>query len=214
MDIITINKNKKRKDLGMETVSRKGMVFIPDISGFTELVRSTDLVTGKNITYELLSTIIKHNILNLKIEEIEGDAVFFYKWQPIPLIEDIIEQFDILKQAFDEKKDQLQKKYKIHLDLHIKAIAHFGDMSEFFLDGFRKLYGEVVIEAHRLLKNSIQEHSYLLMTDELLNAANNDESTEILTDRTRTAKNFEIYRDLRPINYTYIHFDKTLTLSA
>src|SRR5690606_23695724 len=102
MDIININRIKKRNDLGMETITQKGMVFIPDIGGFTELVGSTDLVTGKNITYELLSTIIKHNIMNLEIAEIEGDAVFFYKWQTFPSIDDILKQFDILKRAFDK----------------------------------------------------------------------------------------------------------------
>lgn len=31
-----------------------GLLFIPDISGFTELVHSTDVQTGKQITCELL----------------------------------------------------------------------------------------------------------------------------------------------------------------
>lgn len=214
MGIININGDKEYKGLGIETTTRKGIVFIPDISGFTELVRSTDVITGKNITYELLSTIIEHNILNLDIAEIEGDAVFFYQWRPIPSVGDIMRQFETLKQAFDEKRDELQKKYKIHLDLHIKAIAHYGDMSSFFLGGFRKLYGEVVVEAHRLLKNSIQEHSYLLMTNEIMDAEpHGNKYTDMIYDEARSGQLHEIYGDLR-INYTYIHFDRTLTLSA
>ena len=215
MNIINIHRTKEEKGFGRGTTANKGMVFIPDISGFTELVRSTDLITGKNITYGLLSTIIEHNILNFEIAEIEGDAVFFYKWQPIFSIEDIIRQFDALKQAFDERKDELQKKYKIHLDLDIKAVAHYGDMSGYFLGGFRKLYGEVVVEAHRLLKNSIQEHSYLLMTNEIMDAAHSNSYTEILIDASAgSGKLSESNGDLRTIDYTYIPYDKTLTLSA
>ena len=207
MNIINIHRTKEEKGFGMGTTANKGMVFIPDISGFTELVRSTDLITGKNITYGLLSTIIKHNILDFEIAEIEGDAVFFYKWQPIFSIEDIIRQFDALKQAFDERKDELQKKYKIHLDLDIKAVAHYGDMSGYFLGGFRKLYGEVVVESHRLLKNSILEHSYLLMTNEIMDAApRGNKYTEMIYDEARSGQLHEIYGDLR-IYYTYIHFD-------
>ena len=215
MNIINIHRTKEEKGFGMGTTANKGMVFIPDISGFSEFVRSTDMITGKNIIYELLSTVIDHNILDFEIAEIEGDAVFFYKWQPIFSIEDIIRQFDALKQVFDERKDELQKKYKTPLDLHLKAIAHYGDMSEYFLGGYRKLYGEVVVEAHRLLKNSIQEHSYLLMTNEIMDAARRgNKYKERVTDGTRSGKNYENYGDLRTIDYTYIPYDKTLILSA
>jgi hypothetical protein len=214
MDIINLHRPKEEKGFGMEKTGNKGLVFIPDISGFTELVRSTDLITGKNITYELLSTIIEHNVLNLEIAEIEGDAVFFYQWRPIPPVEDIMRQFETLKKAFDERRDELEKKYKIHLNLHIKAIAHYGNMSSFFLGGFRKLYGEVVVEAHRLMKNSIREHSYLLMTNEIMDAApHGNKYTEMVYNGARSGQLHEIYGDLR-INYTYIHFDRTLTLSA
>ena len=57
---------------------RTGMLFIPDISGFTSLVHSPDLQTGSAITQELLSAVIGQNELGMKISEIEGDAVLFY----------------------------------------------------------------------------------------------------------------------------------------
>ncbi len=196
-------------------LTRKGLVFIPDISGFTELVRSTDLLTGKRITYELLSTIIQHNVLGLEIAEIEGDAVFFYKWRQLPSIEDITRQFDSLTRAFCKKKAELEAQLNLPLDLHLKAVAHYGSMSEFSLGGFRKLYGEVVIESHRLLKNGIPGRSYLLMTDELTAAAPAaDIPATHSTDGSRSNALCEIYGDIRNICFTYLQFDHPVAVAT
>lgn len=188
---------------------RKGMVFIPDISGFTKLVCTTDLVTGQSITYELLSTIIHHNMLHMNIAEIEGDAIFFFKWQSIPSASEIKEQFYLLKCAFDEKLLALEEKYSMKLDLQLKAIAHYGWMSEFYLGGFQKLYGEVVIEAHRLLKNSIPQNSYLLITDALAAASEQTSDSSNYSNRL-----CESYYDLPNICYSYLPFDEPEVVRA
>lgn len=191
--------------------TRKGLIFIPDISGFTQLVASTDLVTGKSIAYELLSTLIKHNTLNLEIAEIEGDAIFFFSWQTLPGTAEIMEQFNAMKSAFDQKKAELEITYNIRLNLQLKAIAHYGAMTEYFPGGFRKLYGEVVVEAHRLLKNNVPERSYLLITDELTAAASAGNNRGASSNAVRyTTKLCEIYQDLRNICYTYTLFDKSV----
>ena len=65
---------------------RNGLLFIPDISGFTELVHSVDVLTGKQITYELLSAVMSQNLLNLNVSEVEGDAVLFYRYGPVPTV--------------------------------------------------------------------------------------------------------------------------------
>lgn len=182
---------------------QKGLVFIPDISGFTELVRSTDLATGKIITQELLSTLIRHNTLKMKIAEIEGDAVFFFKWKAIPGADQLYEQFETMKSAFDRKSRELQNRYGLDLDLHLKAIAHYGEMTAFSIRGFHKLYGEVVVEAHRLLKNSIPGRSYLLITDELMTL-----SEQAIRNSSFQAglpnKLCEIYDGLRNLCFTYV----------
>lgn len=66
------------------SVSVPGLIFIPDISGFTRFVHEVDVSVGSYVTYELLSTIIEENHLRLCISEIEGDAVFFYRYGPPP----------------------------------------------------------------------------------------------------------------------------------
>lgn len=66
------------------------------------------MVTGKAITYQLLSAIISHNKLDLEIAEIEGDAVLFFKWQAIPDVDELKQQFNFMKKAFDKARARLE----------------------------------------------------------------------------------------------------------
>lgn len=188
---------------------RKGLVFIADISGFTELVANTNMIIGKKITYELLSAIIKHNRLKMEVAEIEGDAVFFFKLNHLPDSIEIMGQFKTMKNAFDQTRLALELKYNLKLNLQLKAVAHYGIMAEYYLGGFRKLYGQVVVEAHRLLKNNIPQSSYLLITDELSEACAGKNFKESLIEMDESTKLCEMYQDLRNICYSYTSFDKS-----
>ena len=64
--------------------------------------------------------------------------------------------------------------------------------------GSGELGKEVVIEAHRLLKNTISSNSYLLLTDSLLHAAGS--SAEATHHSSRIC---EVYGSLRNICFTY-----------
>lgn len=180
----------------------QGLVFIPDISGFTQLVCSTDLITGQSITYELLLAIIGANQLEMKIAEIEGDAVLFYCIGNIPTADALYQQFEKMKLAFQQKLRELELQYQLKLNLTLKAIAHCGRMMEYPINGVQKIYGEVVLEAHRLLKNSLPERSYLLMTDELM------EQSKLQNRNFRihlSGRQFcEWYQGLRNLCFTYI----------
>jgi hypothetical protein len=70
----------------------QSIIFLPDISGFTHFTQQTEIFHSKHIISELLEVIINSNQLNLKVAEIEGDAVFFYKENYIPTAGDLIEQ--------------------------------------------------------------------------------------------------------------------------
>jgi len=185
----------------------EGLLFIPDISGFTRLVHSTDVLTGKQITYELLSTIIHQNNLQLNIAEVEGDAVLFYRYGPAPSLSELVDQYEKMKAAFEIKLAELEIKFSQEIDLSLKVIAHYGVMTEFKIGHFRKLYGKVVIEAHRLLKNSITSDNYLLLTDSLLEKAG-AEDQEIKQQGIRSNKYSEGYNALRNIRFTYFDYNE------
>lgn len=151
------------------TTVEHGSVIIVDISGFTKFVFETELIAGKNIVSDLLLSIINANALDLNIAEIEGDAVFFYRFGNAPTQKEIITQYENMLYEFFNTVNSISEETGIKLPLSIKMIVHYGDIAQYQLKGFDKLYGKVVTEAHLLLKNDHDSHSYVLMTDDYLN---------------------------------------------
>lgn len=201
-----MRKSNHHKVLIGDRIVRDGLLFIADISGFTEFVHSTDILTGKQVTRELLTAVISQNALQLNIAEVEGDALLFYRYGEAPSPDELVQQFERMVNTFERKREELQNSFSQPLDLSLKAIAHYGPMTEYKIDRFTKLYGEVVIEAHRLLKNSIKSDSYLLLTDSLLDKNDSIRNNELMQDGTRTNKLCEVYDSLRNICFTYFDF--------
>jgi hypothetical protein len=129
-----------------------------------------DMVSGRQIASELLSIILHANFLGLQVSEIEGDAILFYKYGPPPKFQQIMKQYELMLIAFKKRLRELHGNRKLsNLELSLKSVVHFGPIAEYKLYGFKKLYGEVILEAHQLLKNNIPSHSYILATQDLLN---------------------------------------------
>ena len=57
---------------------QEATLFIPDISGFTKFVKTTELNHSKHIIEELINIIISEGKKSFEIAEIEGDAVLMY----------------------------------------------------------------------------------------------------------------------------------------
>jgi len=185
---------------------RVGVIIIADISGFTKFVTKTDFFVGRYIIQELLSTIIETNKLEFNVSEIEGDAVLFYRFGIPPSLNSIINQFEDMSLAFHQKLEQINKTMDAAIELSLKLIAHYGEIAEYSINKFTKLYGRPVIEAHCLLKNEIQSEQYLLITDELKMAAKNA-YTENYSLKLDEFKRCDFYKDLRNISYSYIPYD-------
>lgn len=187
---------------------QNGLIFIPDISGFSKLVHSTDVMTGRQITCELLSAVIAKNTLQLNVAEVEGDAILFFRHGMAPSVWQLIAQYESMAQAFEVKRRELEKRFAMPLELSLKVIAHYGSMTSYRIGTFEKLYGEVVVEAHRLLKNSIDSGSYLLLTDVLL-AQFPPLYYETLEEHSVRSNDLcEIYGSLRNICFTYFDYSK------
>ncbi len=73
-------------------MENKSLIFIPDISGFTKFVNATEIEHSNIIISSLLENIINRNQLNLKVSEIEGDAVLFYRFGTPPKVKEVIDQ--------------------------------------------------------------------------------------------------------------------------
>jgi uncharacterized protein DUF2652 len=149
----------------------KTLIFIPDITGFSDFVNTTEIKHSQHIITELLEIIIDSDKLNMKVSEIEGDAVLFFK-NEVPSAIKLIEQ---CQQTFTNFHNHLRRYDTERIcrcgacesasKLSLKFIIHSGDVENIKIKDHFKLHGSSLILAHRLLKNSIEEKEYILLSD-------------------------------------------------
>ncbi|HTI08262.1 MAG TPA: DUF2652 domain-containing protein [Puia sp.] len=156
-------------------MENKGLLFIPDISGFTRFVNETEIEHSRLIIQELLETLINTNQIGLEISEIEGDAILFYKYGDIPDLETLYKQVEKMfcefhkhLIAYDHNRFCQCKACVSTADLTLKVITHYGEFTTYNVKTFNKLLGKDIIVAHQLLKNDIQQHEYWLVTNSLI----------------------------------------------
>ena len=162
-------------------MENRGLLFIPDISGFSKFVNEVEIQHSRFIIQQLLEVLINANDSDLEISEIEGDAILFYKFgQPAELIslyqqvEKMFRDFHQYLVSYDNRKICQCKACISAVDLTLKVITHYGEFTPLSVQQFNKLIGKDVIVAHQLLKNDIPQHEYWLVTKSL-----NDEPAEL-----------------------------------
>ena len=190
----------------------KGLIFIPDISGFTNFVKSIDINLGVSVTRDMLNNIIDNNPLDMNLSEIEGDAILFYKvGEPFPLSE-IINGFTSMYEAFYTRFKKWKLQYHIEADLSLKLIVHYGDIIVYDIKGFRKLYGETVIESHNLLKNGNGISDYILITEDYVKALHQNISDLLFTDNEYPTSQSQLYSADKRIAYYFFSTVKKATI--
>jgi len=183
---------------------------VPDITGFTQFIANTDISFSKTFIPGLLRRLINANIIKMSVGEIEGDAIFFYRTGRLPSIKHVSKQCQFLFETFysylssikNEDADNYEK-YLSNNKLGLKIIIHFGHISAANIKGRTKLIGEDVIITHKLLKNSIQEYEYILLTENYLNKIRKkDVSSWFHWNELKTG--MDEYEHIGKINYSYI----------
>src|SRR5450432_3169534 len=156
-------------------MENKGLLFIPDISGFTRFVNQTDIEHSRLIIQELLEVLINANQIGLEISEVEGDAILFYKFGECPQLEELYKQVEKMfcefhksLIAYDHRRFCQCTACVSAIDLTLKVITHYGEFTGYNVKNFNKLIGKDIIVAHQLLKNDIEQHEYWLVTKSLL----------------------------------------------
>ena len=156
-------------------MENRGLLFIPDISGFTKFVNETEIEHSRLIIQELLELLINANQIDLEVSEIEGDAILFYKFGEPPNLQELYRQVQQMFCAFhkhliayDHRRYCQCKACMSAVDLSLKIITHYGEFTGYNVKHFNKLIGKDIIVAHQLLKNDIMQHEYWLVTKKLL----------------------------------------------
>jgi hypothetical protein len=146
------------------------------------------------------------NILNLKVAEIMGDAIVFYKTGVPPNLTKLECQTKKTFKDFQRAKKKMESKNIFSKELHnlsLKIIVHYGEISTTEIKGIPKLIGSDLILAYRILKNNIKEHEYLLMTDQYLKTQKKNYMDKSF--RWSEIKNgVTVYDYFETINYKYI----------
>lgn len=191
-------------------MQNKSIIFIPDISGFTKFVQSTEAEHSQHVISELLEVLIEANTQKLVLAEVEGDALFFYK-EEIPSMEKLLAQVETMFTAFYSHLKLLENNRicpcnacALAPTLELKIIVHSGRLQFLAVQGKRKPFGNHVIEAHRLLKNSVNSDNYVLFSDQLME--------DIMFPTTYESKLFTFKPgqddyDGNTLSYSYAHIE-------
>ncbi len=157
--------------------SAPALIFIPDISGYTKFVNSTEILHAKHILEELLEVLMDANDIDMELSEIEGDALLFYRKGKAPTVDEMMKQVEKMFIKFHEYLRQLETHRICSCgacstanNLTIKFVAHYGEVAENHVKDRFVLFGKEVIVAHRLLKNEVPSNSYGLFSNGLMEA--------------------------------------------
>jgi len=153
-------------------MAEQAIVFIPDISGFTDFTSATEIDHAAHIITELLELLVESNDTGFTLAEIEGDAVLFYRTGEPLSREQLVAQCLTMFSKFHQRLMVIERDTVCQCgacqtasDLTLKFIAHFGYLKEIKVARFVKATGVDMIVAHRLLKNDVDSDEYILMTE-------------------------------------------------
>ncbi|MBL1213318.1 MAG: DUF2652 domain-containing protein [Ignavibacteriae bacterium] len=193
-----------------EAAIQPALILIPDISGFTEYMKNSDLIHCRYIIAELLEVILDSNILGLSVSELEGDAVLFYKFGKPPSLEDTISQCNHIFKNFHSYIKQFNADKLCDCvccnsssELSIKFVVHYGKVSPVKIKSHEKLFGSDVILAHRLLKSNIKIHEYIIFSKTYLMTQGKSELKKII-DWNKIEKSEVEFKHLGAVEYYFL----------
>lgn len=164
----------------MDPREQQLVIILADISGYTKFMVENQLaaVHGQLCITFLIETLLREVDIPLQLQEIEGDAVFLYAAHPSDddAWHGVLTQvrtklgrfFEVFIEGMITAAEATPCKCAICRNAHelkLKVIVHSG-RAVFHTIGQRpQVSGADVILAHRLLKNSLPNNQYLLMTE-------------------------------------------------
>ena len=167
----------RRRQVGTAATSafdgqQPALLFIPDISGFTRFIEQSGSAQAPFLVADLLEILIEANMLDLQVNEIQGDAVLFYRLGPPPSALELVRQcrriyldFQNYLLLVEQDTDSELAAALRELVLTLKIVVHYGRVSVTRIREYTKLMGHDVIVVHRLLKNNIPGAEYVLLSE-------------------------------------------------
>jgi hypothetical protein len=185
-----------------------GPLVLVDISGYTTFVAETELTHSQILVAELLDAVVQSLGAHLEVSRLEGDAVFFVGDSTGP---ELMDWFDETYLAFHRRLRNVVAERAVHCScqacvraptLTVKVIAHHGHYTRFRVGQVEQLHGTDVIILHRLAKNHVPSHEYVLATTPLLERLRPEQAAGfVLLEETVADLGVRSvgYRDLAPL---------------
>jgi len=192
-------------------MTNRATILIPDISGYTTFLTTTELSHSTHIINELLEIILQSNREVFTLAEIEGDALLLYR-EGETLTREGLEQhcinmfkeFHRFLKVIERDRVCACGACQTATNLSLKFVAHYGEVNRIKIGSIVKPIGVELIVAHRLLKNSIDQSSYLLFTKKLLD---NVADRERRDKRDQWIESSEEYPAVGKIDFEYRSLD-------
>ncbi|MBI4417687.1 MAG: DUF2652 domain-containing protein [Ignavibacteriales bacterium] len=177
--IHTVESSQDPRDRTSVTPHLKTVALVlADISSYTDFIKFNrrSLLHASEIVSELLESVIDKAEFPLVLNKIEGDATLFYSdigRDPSLGAQDVVRQISGFFDVFDGKTSEIAaNRQSCSCDacqnvtkLQLKVVLHAGEIAVRNIRQFEEISGENVILVHRLLKNSIADREYVLMTE-------------------------------------------------
>ncbi|SNC76047.1 Protein of unknown function [Hymenobacter gelipurpurascens] len=187
------------------------LLFIPDISGFTQFIEESGSPQAPFLVADLLEILIEANILGLQVNEIQGDAVLFYRLGSPPSAQELVQQCRRIYLDFQNYLRLVERDTSSELSaalaeyvLTLKIIVHYGRVSIVQIREYTKLMGRDVIVVHRLLKNNVTGSEYILLSEGYLRTQTPADLARSFS-WTRLLHGSTHYEYLGEVAYRYAH---------
>jgi hypothetical protein len=188
--------------------SRRALLLIADIGGYTEYMHSHRSVLGhaEAATRRMLRKVVDA-ARDFDLIEIEGDATFVARdadgLDGPATLSAITDTAVAMHRAFHAERQLVErnvcpcKSCTQTSGLKLKFVAHVGDVATQTIKRRKKLVGVDVIYVHRMLKNAVTVPEYVLVSDDLYRNGGTSASELVM---------HEIEQDLEGVGHVHTFF--------
>ena len=158
-----------------ETDTAHDTIFIlPDISNYTSFMTGNRFASGhaQYVVFSLINAMIEAACRTVELSKLEGDAaLFFVDSKKLTTTEVGLTVMGIFAAFFRERARLIESNIcpctacSQIKNLDLKIFVHRGRASRFEFRGSIDHFGTDVIILHRMMKNSVRGHRYVMVTD-------------------------------------------------
>ena len=148
--------------------------ILPDISNYTRFMTGTQFsfAHAQHIIFSLINAMIGAATNQVQLSKLEGDAALFFADADSVTEVDAGKTVMEIFSAFFRERRRLKNSNICpchacrHIDtLDLKIFVHRGKAARFRFRGSVDLFGTDVIVLHRIMKNNVTGHRYVMVTD-------------------------------------------------